>query len=443
MFTAVAACASLGMVGFSACTKDAPPGEKGITIGFSNDMRGEIRSCGCASNDYGGLGRRATFLRTVRDSAQAFVLVDGGGFFGSKLNYGKEKADLTLKSMAMMGYDAVVISNDELGFGMEYIVKRTRDIGLPVIVANLWDAAVDTLYFPATREVTLANGLRVGIIGVMSERLTLPAQVETGSVRVSGAIDAVAQYAPDLRSRVDLLLVLAHVSQREAERMARAVGEIDVIVQGSEGRVMRRPRQVNNAYIVRVSSQGRYMGIAHVRLAEVGGVSSLVSEIAPLTKIYSDDEAISRLFSAYDLNIAAKENTNIPAAIFESRGALEKPFAGAGTCQPCHAGVDVGWKETKHAHAFDILTAQSRGYDRDCTPCHTTGFYKRGGFETLAVTPELVHVQCESCHGNGHDHSRDPSQKTPGDPRKACRACHTVDQTPEFEFDAFWARIRH
>lgn len=443
MFTAAMVCVSFGAVGFSACTGEAPPREKGITIGFSNDMRGEIRSCGCAVNDYGGLGRRATFLRTVRDSAQAFVLVEGGGFFGAELNYGIEKADLTLKSMAMMGYDAVVIGDADLGFGMDYIVKRTREIGVPVVVANLWSAAADTLYFPATREVVLANGLRVGIIGVMSERLTLPAQVEKDSVRLSSATDAVREHAVDLRGRVDLVIVLAHMSQREAQRMASDVGEVDVIVQGSEGRVMRRPRQFNNAYILRVSRQGRYMGIAHVRLAEAGGVSSLVSEIAPLTKIYPDDEAISRLFSTYDLDIAAKGQTNLPAAMFASRAALEKPFAAAGKCQPCHADIDTQWKGTKHAHAFDILTGQSRGYDRDCTPCHTTGFYERGGFEALGVTPDLVHVQCESCHGNGHDHSRDPSQKTPRDPRESCRTCHTVDQTPEFAFDAFWARIRH
>ena len=425
------------------CTGDGPSAERRLTIAFSNDMQGEVRSCGCASNDFGGLGRRATFLESVRDSTSNLLLVEGGGFFGTNLNYGREKADLTLKSMQLMGYDGVVIGEEELGFGVEYIVRRTREIGLPVIVANLWDATADTLFFPAQRQVTLRSGLRVGIIGVMGDGLRLPPQVSGGKVRLSSAIEAVRRHARGLRETVDIVVVLAHMSGRDARRLAQKIDEIDVIVHGSESRVMRRVRPFNNASVLQVSSQGRYMGVAHAVLGTDGRIRSLVTQITPLSKLYPDDVAITKLFSAYDLDIAAKEKTDLPAAVFAARRGLEDPFSGAAACQKCHADIDAQWKGTAHAHAFDVLTAQSRGYDLDCTPCHTTGFYERGGFERLAVTPDLANVQCESCHGNGSDHVADPKQKTPGDAPAACRNCHTVQQTPDFEFGAFWARIRH
>ena len=92
---------------------------------------------------------------------------------------------------------------------------------------------------------------------------------------------------------------------------------------------------------------------------------------------------------------------------------------------------------------MEVLRAQSRDYDRDCIPCHTTGFYKRGGFEGHEVTPDLADVGCEACHGNGHDHVLDPKVKTDPDTRGTCRGCHTVDQTPDFEFETFWERIKH
>ena len=122
-----------------ACSGESPPPRR-LTIAFSNDMKGEIRSCGCASKDVGGLGRRATFLSALRDTTVAdFLLLEGGGFFSTKLNYGREKADLTLDAMSMMDYDGVVIGEEDLGFGVEYLLRRTRETGLPVVVANLVD----------------------------------------------------------------------------------------------------------------------------------------------------------------------------------------------------------------------------------------------------------------------------------------------------------------
>jgi predicted CXXCH cytochrome family protein len=57
------------------------------------------------------------------------------------------------------------------------------------------------------------------------------------------------------------------------------------------------------------------------------------------------------------------------------------------------------------------------------------------------ATPGLTAVQCESCHGNGAAHSRDPKVRTDTQARFVCRECHTVDQTPDFEFESFWAKV--
>ena len=91
--TSVAALALLG-----AC--DALKGKpERLAIVYTNDVRGEIRSCGCASHDLGGLGRRTTFMRVFRDTTTADVLlVVAGDFFSASINYGKEKAELAMKS---------------------------------------------------------------------------------------------------------------------------------------------------------------------------------------------------------------------------------------------------------------------------------------------------------------------------------------------------------
>lgn len=412
-----------------------------LTIVYSNDLRGEIRSCGCVAKDYGGLGRRATFVRSVRDTTGDLLLVDGGDMFSSELNYGKEKADLTLRSLALTGYHGVVPGETDLGFGVDFLVERARTLKLPVVASNLWDNRADTLLFAPTAEVTLPSGLRVGIVGAMGHRIKLPPQARDAVV--TAPVPAIKRHAVELRPRVDIVVLLAHMSRGEVQRLATDVPELDLIIYGHEARPIRKVKRNGNAFTLQVAEQGRYVGVAFAVLGDDPPISRLTAVSAPLSNVYPDDEAISKLFQSYDLNVATREKSNIPTGVLETRAGIERPFVGADACKECHEDIYDQWAGTAHSHAFEILVEKGREYDRDCTPCHTTGFYKHGGFENLGVTPELINVQCESCHGNGYEHANDPDVAPEGDAREACIGCHNSDQSPEFDFRTYWARIAH
>jgi len=414
-----------------------------LTIGYSNDLWGEIRSCGCASKDLGGLGRRATFLKALRDTTGDFLLVESGDFFGSGINYGVEKADLTMKSMAVMGYHGVVIGEDELGFGLDFLRRRARETGLPVVVANLYDAAADTLIFPASRVVTLASGRRVGIVGALSPTIGLPPQVADAGLDVRDPLDPAQRAVDALRPGVDVVVVLAHMPRSEAQNFARSLKGVDAVFHGHDGRPMRQLRRFGEAYLLELSSRGLYMGVAYATLDREGRIAGMQDVLVPMDNSYEDDEAIAKLFRAYDLEIAAKERATLPTGITDARTLSKDRYRGAEACRECHGAIYEAWSSTRHAHAWSTLTELSREYDRDCIPCHTAGFYKTGGFENIVETPNLVNVQCESCHGNGAAHAANPSVPTGLDARSECRGCHNADQSPEFDLDTYWARIDH
>jgi Cytochrome c554 and c-prime/Calcineurin-like phosphoesterase len=419
-----------------ACSRREGP--RRVTIAFSNDLHGEIRSCGCAVKDYGGLGRRATFLTALRDTTGDLLLVDGGDIFSAGMNYGREKADLTLKSMARMGYQAVVVGEKDFGFGTDYIVKHAREVGLPIVVANLFDAVADTLLFPATREVALPSGLRIGLVGAISRTLKLPPQVHPGSLVIRDPVTTIRPLVDSLRTRVDLVVVVAHMNRNEARRLAVAVPGADIVVHGHEGMPMRRAHRDGNAWVLQAGDRGRYMGVAYATLGKDKRIASLSLAAVPLDKSYADDEGIAKLFQVYDIAIATHEKA---APADAGSAAAKDKFVSANTCRPCHGAFYDQWAQTPHAHAFETLATRGREFDRDCTPCHSTGFYDAGGFVSAAATPELTAVQCESCHGNGAAHARDPRVKTTADARAECRQCHTVDQTPDFAFEPFWAKL--
>lgn len=92
----------------------------------------------------------------------------------------------------------------------------------------------------------------------------------------------------------------------------------------------------------------------------------------------------------------------------------EIPYDGRKKCSGCHKSQYKSWKTTAHATAMDSLKPGEKaeakrkaeldpdkdyGEDKDCVPCHATGFGKEGGYEIDDPSKYLVGVGCESCHG--------------------------------------------
>jgi len=130
----------------------------------------------------------------------------------------------------------------------------------------------------------------------------------------------------------------------------------------------------------------------------------------------------------------------------------EIAYIGESRCKTCHNVAETGlfhsdWAATPHARAIFVLSEQERA-DPLCLSCHTTGYGKPGGFVSMAETPKLANVQCESCHGPGAEHLasarrnlRNPSAAVPppGKPNELnCRGCHN-ERSPTWKEDRYIA----
>jgi hypothetical protein len=80
----------------------------------------------------------------------------------------------------------------------------------------------------------------------------------------------------------------------------------------------------------------------------------------------------------------------------------DQTYVGVKRCASCHLDQFMAFKKTKHAKAFEVLTAK---YEKDakCLKCHTTGFGESTGYKDES-TAALAGVTCEKCHGPGSKH---------------------------------------
>lgn len=116
---------------------------------------------------------------------------------------------------------------------------------------------------------------------------------------------------------------------------------------------------------------------------------------------------------------------------------LTGKYVGAATCQQCHPGPHAEWAATLHAGALETLEAIGQGTNANCVGCHTVGFGEEGGFVNRATTNALAGVQCESCHGAGGAHVREPLNDAVKPyidiSSDVCGTCHQGSHHPTFE----------
>lgn len=119
-------------------------------------------------------------------------------------------------------------------------------------------------------------------------------------------------------------------------------------------------------------------------------------------------------------------------------------FVGAEKCaKMCHKPQYDSWLTTKHAKAFDKLSAEEQKKP-ECVKCHITG--------ALPDATQLTGIQCEACHGAGSEYKKPTimaKAKWAADPagqmklaqaaglvvpdEKVCVTCHTKEGNANFK----------
>ena len=120
-----------------------------------------------------------------------------------------------------------------------------------------------------------------------------------------------------------------------------------------------------------------------------------------------------------------------------SAEAKDSPYLGSLACGPCHAAQLASWQKTKHAIAYTTLADKKQQFNTNCLPCHVTGVVMDKADEALAVPEGRRGVGCETCHGPGRQHVKDPKTNAlVVKPESAlCRNCHAPPHDTTFDYE--------
>ena len=400
---------------------DSAPAERHVLI-LMGDTDGYLSPCGCTKPMTGGIKRRATAVRTLSGGASTTVLENGGLISGT----GKQdhlKAEALAESLRHMGVTAVNLTSSEARMGQGLIQSLRNLAGEVFVQSNLVESSTNTIPSSISHGPFLIGGVSRGH-ELIARTLEEKSQDNEAAAR---------QLIVEARTLGKIPVLMISDGRDEAVKIAQAVEDLGVIQYRSAAKPSKEPERVGETLIVSPGEKGKF--VLRLVFEEEKLKAYTPIELGPE---YKDDQTVGRVYKRY---LAQVDKENLLDQVPRSAAAK---FSGNAACMKCHAKAAQVWSKSQHSHALRTLIVEGHGRDPDCVGCHVVGLTKLTGFRSVATTPQLANVGCESCHGPGAAHSAKPKFVKMGKVGAAsCAPCHDPENSPNFDFQTYWKKIKH
>ena len=176
-----------------------------------------------------------------------------------------------LDGMEKLGYRVVNVSERDLPLGYEEFRKNVDGSGLRFISANIVKQGTTERVFPPYEVVEVADAkgkpLRVGVVGVTRFSPVWQKAGPAGSnLALAPPGEMLKAVLPELRPKVDVVVLLAALNRDDAARLSREIPGIDFVFGAYGGIYDTAFKKDGEAPVLYTGNQGRYAGEVRVFL---------------------------------------------------------------------------------------------------------------------------------------------------------------------------------
>ena len=327
-----------------------------------------------------------------------------------------EKTEFLWELMGELGYDALTPGPRELIHGKDALqgLFDTKP-EIQVVSANITDKSGALLW---DRYIIVEKGgVKFGVTGVTggapySFNLTRGLQT-SDDFSFLDSREALREVVPELRSQVDLVVVLLHESPGDARRIVDEIPGMDVVVVGHSPGYMFNPDRIANTLLIRGGNRGQYLPVLDLVLDADNRVVDYNGEGKPLGKPVAKEERIDKVITEFEADRKTREaKAKREEAVGKAMNQGSESFIGADACARCHANEYTGWSGTTHASV------------------ERTGVRPEDAL--AAESLDISNVQCEHCHGLGTFHGTTGMLTVVEE--ETCRTCHVQEGAPDFDY---------
>lgn len=215
--------------------------ESSVRLLHTNDTHGSLaggdeslRPCIRPEACYGGYGRIARAIRSIKEKDPGAYAVDAGDLWQGSLYFRVAKAAFAKDVAVAMPWDAATAGNHEFDLGCAALREYLEVTPAPLLMSNvapdrecpLHGARYDTI------RVVEINGARVGFFGLVNDNVRANSSA-CEQTRFLDRYEAAERAVKQLSSQgVDRIVAITHIGYGLDLELARRVRGIDVIIGG-------------------------------------------------------------------------------------------------------------------------------------------------------------------------------------------------------------------
>lgn len=266
----------------------ADTAKRSLTILHTNDLHAHLLPDG---KGRGGFAQIAATFKAACAGAAACLILDAGdmvqGTPVSTLFDGVPVFEVANR----MGFDASILGNHEFDYGVDRIARFVDTAEFPILNANMVHPSGGRLGDGPSIVLQTKNGIRVGIVGAVTESLTFLVDPDgLGAWKALPVRETVAAIVPELRKRADLVVVLGHLDDEEETALLDVPG-VDFVISGHNHNGLRTPTADDDTAVLRVRAHGREVGRLDLTVdTEADGVETWSWRRIPVQRAEIDPE---------------------------------------------------------------------------------------------------------------------------------------------------------
>ncbi|MBN1385301.1 MAG: redoxin domain-containing protein [Elusimicrobia bacterium] len=272
-----------------------------LAIFFTNSTNGYFESCDCPTHPYGGLVRRATYLKQQRKKHPNNLVLDSGDLFPPYVP--ETMAEYILKIYRLLEYDAVGIGDQE--FSCKNFVKNIESSKVPFLSSNINCCEGNMCRFITPHEKVInKQNLKIKILSVIHPDVFIlyPEKIKRGL-----NILPVEDILENKKGNCDFLILISHSGFDTDKEIAKNHDNIDLIIGGHSQTLLTKPYKVKNTLIVQAGQDAQNVGKLILKFDENKKIFDYDYEVFPLTKDIPDDPQIRALIKEYRKKITKKK----------------------------------------------------------------------------------------------------------------------------------------
>lgn len=241
---------------------------KTITVFHVNDMHSRVEE----TADHIGYAKLSAIVKKYRMDHPGTLLLDAGDTFHGQTIANLVKGESVLRVMNEIGFDAMAPGNHDFNYGTDRLAELAEAAEFPVLSANTRKSDGARLLEPYTiREL---EGLRIGIFGLTTPETaykTHPNNVQ--GIEFADPVAEAKKVVAELKDKTDVIIALAHLgvdssSTDTSIKVAEAVPEIDVIVDGHSHTKLDSGMRVGDVLIAQTGEYGKNIGKIELTVRE-------------------------------------------------------------------------------------------------------------------------------------------------------------------------------